>query len=265
MSASLPLPRRSLALVVEDDPDAAEVASGMLGLLGYRVRVAPDGNAALQALAEERPELVLLDICLPHLDGITLMQVAERFVDMKGLRIVAASAVYASDGTEAKVLARMGVTNYLPKPFGLDALRAAIAAVDPDRALPATEPVPGAPRASRPAPLPQPLTFRVDDIVGKLTSREGETTALLTKMVGNDVVVRTSGGVPHEGETLRLEILHRYAVDDAMQQQTVRVMGTATRVREEPPGARVRMAVTAAAPADGWRSVRRLLEMRPRD
>jgi CheY-like chemotaxis protein len=62
-------------LVVEDDPDLASNLAVWLALHGHRARVAPDGFAALWAAAAEPPDVMLLDIGLPGMDGY---QVAER-------------------------------------------------------------------------------------------------------------------------------------------------------------------------------------------
>jgi CheY-like chemotaxis protein len=62
-------------LVVEDDPDLAAGLAGWLGLHGHEVLVAPDGPAALRAAEADPPDVVLLDLGLPGMDGYA---VAER-------------------------------------------------------------------------------------------------------------------------------------------------------------------------------------------
>lgn len=115
-----------LALVVEDDEHAARIGSDMLRLLGYRSRIAKDAHEALYALAEGPPALILLDICLPEMDGVGLMRVMRRVQGMDAVPVVAASAVYPSEGPVARVLAEQGVTTYLSKPFMLEELRRAV-------------------------------------------------------------------------------------------------------------------------------------------
>ena len=56
-------------LVVEDDPDMAEVIVMMLGNAGYSARIAANGQEALDAVAAEKPALVLLDMLMPVMDG----------------------------------------------------------------------------------------------------------------------------------------------------------------------------------------------------
>jgi signal transduction histidine kinase len=85
-----PFPSRGLrVLVVEDNLDAAESLSALLRLWGHEVRVVHDGLAAIDAAREHRPEVVLLDIGLPGLDGY---QVARRLREdpaMDGALLVA--------------------------------------------------------------------------------------------------------------------------------------------------------------------------------
>ncbi|MGH7368815.1 MAG: response regulator, partial [Candidatus Rokuibacteriota bacterium] len=56
-------------LVVEDEPDAAEMIRYNLGKEGYEVRLAGNGTEALRQVKEARPDVILLDIMVPHLNG----------------------------------------------------------------------------------------------------------------------------------------------------------------------------------------------------
>ena len=77
-----PLTHRSRVLVVEDNVDAAESLAALLRLWGHEVQVVHDGLAAIDAAREQRPEVVLLDIGLPGLDGY---QVARKLREEVGL------------------------------------------------------------------------------------------------------------------------------------------------------------------------------------
>jgi signal transduction histidine kinase len=71
-----PVPSRAARiLVVEDNPDAAESLQMLLELQGHQVRTAPDAEAALQALQSERPDVMLVDIGLPGMNGYDLARV----------------------------------------------------------------------------------------------------------------------------------------------------------------------------------------------
>ena len=61
-------------LVVDDEPDIRELVSEILEDEGYEVTVAEDGAAARAAFARNKPDLVLLDIWMPDVDGITLLK-----------------------------------------------------------------------------------------------------------------------------------------------------------------------------------------------
>ena len=115
-----------LALIVEDDPHAARIAADMLGMLGYRTRLAEDAHQALFALAEGPPALILLDVCLPEMDGIGLVRIMRRVEGRQAVPVVAASAIYPSEGAVARVLAEQGVSTYLTKPFMMAELRRAV-------------------------------------------------------------------------------------------------------------------------------------------
>ena len=58
-----------LALVIEDDPDQRRLLKRMLGASGWRVEAAPDGEAGLQLAVEHRPDVIVLDVMMPRLNG----------------------------------------------------------------------------------------------------------------------------------------------------------------------------------------------------
>jgi len=256
MSAAPKNPTAPLALVVEDDPDAAEVAAGMLGLLGYNTRVAGDGHTALQMLSQTKPDLVLLDVCLPGMDGMALMQVAERFADLGGVPIVAASAVYSPEGTEARVLKQLGVQWVMAKPFSLAGLRSVVHQIDPARDLPSV------PRPEDDAKLPEAIRPRrrtrssisaeSHDLVGRAAWEDEEATCFVERLLGDDVLLRTTGGVPEEGMSITVEVADREQVDGVQVVSALRIRGEVFRVKGAPPGSRVRVLVHDAQPAESW-------------
>src|SRR3954453_13455068 len=65
---------RGSVLVVDDEPTIGEVVSRYLKRAGYETRVAHDGLAALDAVAERPPDLIVLDLMLPGLDGLEVMR-----------------------------------------------------------------------------------------------------------------------------------------------------------------------------------------------
>jgi signal transduction histidine kinase/CheY-like chemotaxis protein len=109
-------------LVVDDNVDAAESIAEVLELLGNRVRVAHDGVEALRVAREDVPDLALLDIGLPVIDGYEL---AERLrSEHPALRLVAVSG-YGQDGDRAAAL-RAGFSRHLVKPVSLEEIESVV-------------------------------------------------------------------------------------------------------------------------------------------
>lgn len=98
-------------LLVEDDPAIADVYAFPLRLAGYEVEIAADGEAALEALEAHPPEMMLLDIRLPKLDGL---QVLERLrAAGNSLRVVVLSN--HMDGDTIRRAYALGALEYLIK------------------------------------------------------------------------------------------------------------------------------------------------------
>ena len=126
------------ALVVEDDPNIVDLIRSNLAVRGFDTVVSADGARALQLLETEEPDIVLLDLMLPEVDGFDLCrQIRERST-------VAVIVVSARGGERDKVTAlNMGADDYMTKPFSVEELLARISAnLRRTRAAGATEPGP---------------------------------------------------------------------------------------------------------------------------
>ncbi len=114
----------ALVLVVEDEPEIAEVLEGYLRRAGYRTERATDGVAALALFRAARPDLVLLDINLPGMDGLDVL---------RGIRKVDATPVVfltaRSDELDTVLGLELGADDYVTKPFSPREVMARVKAV----------------------------------------------------------------------------------------------------------------------------------------
>ena len=108
-------PRRPIVLVVDDMPANRELLEGYLEELGYDVRQARDGIEALEAVAAEEPDLMLLDVDMPRLDGIAVCQ---RLKMHPTRRLIPVVILTASNDREVRLRGiAAGADDYLSKPF----------------------------------------------------------------------------------------------------------------------------------------------------
>ena len=102
-------------LLVEDQENNRQILRDLLGNAGYELIEAVDGEQALAAYAKQRPDLILMDIQLPVLDGYETTRRIRRDPESKAIPIIAVTS-YALAGDEAKAMAA-GCTAYITKPF----------------------------------------------------------------------------------------------------------------------------------------------------
>jgi len=112
-------------LIVEDEVSMRTVLKDILDAEGFRVMTAVDGEAGLQAAIEEKPDLILLDIMLPKLDGFALCS------GLRRLRVQAPVLMLTAKGSiEDRVTGLdSGSDDYLVKPFSTDELLARVRAL----------------------------------------------------------------------------------------------------------------------------------------
>jgi DNA-binding response OmpR family regulator len=114
---------RGSILVVDDEPTIGEVVSAYLQRAGYETRVALDGPAALEAVAERSPDLIVLDLMLPGIDGLEVMR---RVRDRTGAVILLTAK---GDESDRVIGLRLGADDYVVKPFSPAELVARVDAV----------------------------------------------------------------------------------------------------------------------------------------
>ncbi len=104
--------RSPRVLVVEDDEDIAQALQRSLRMEGYEVRAAPDGELALEQARSFAPDLVILDLGLPRMDGLDVARA------LRGNDDVPILILTARDGLESRVAGLdSGADDYLVKPF----------------------------------------------------------------------------------------------------------------------------------------------------
>ena len=116
--------RRRMILVVDDEPAIVRLVKAKLQADGYAVLTAPTGEAALTALDDERPDLVILDVMMPGMDGYETLR---RIRGESRVPVIMLTA-RAGDADKLKGL-HGGADDYVTKPFNPDELSARVAAV----------------------------------------------------------------------------------------------------------------------------------------
>jgi CheY-like chemotaxis protein len=107
-------------LVVDDEPPIASFVVAVLAEEGYRTLLAPDGRQALLVAREQRPDFVLADLMMPHMDGAALCRALKADPATQTIPVALMSAAVSRHG-EA-----FGADALLPKPFELDDLLALV-------------------------------------------------------------------------------------------------------------------------------------------
>lgn len=102
-------------LVVEDQEDNRQILRDMLASAGYDMSEAWDGEAGVAAAKEQRPDLILMDIQLPLLDGYEAMRRIKAVPELKSIPIIVVTS-YALSGDEGKARAA-GCDAYVAKPY----------------------------------------------------------------------------------------------------------------------------------------------------
>jgi DNA-binding response OmpR family regulator len=111
-------------LVVDDEPKIADLARDYLEHAGFTVRTAADGEAALTAVRRDRPDLVVLDLGLPGLDGLDVTRAIRRDSNLPVIMLTA-----RDDELDKLLGLELGADDYLTKPFSPRELVARVRAV----------------------------------------------------------------------------------------------------------------------------------------
>jgi CheY-like chemotaxis protein len=122
-------PESRTVMIIEDEPDAAEMFAEMMRLSGFRVVKLLNSVPALAALTSDRPDVVILDVMLPDISGLEVLHRIRRDPGLAGIPVIVVSA--KSMPSDIKTGLDAGASLYLTKPVGFLDLKQAV-----DRILP---------------------------------------------------------------------------------------------------------------------------------
>ena len=103
-------------LVVDDEPDIVRVVVRIMENQGHQVRTAADGFEALERVAAERPDAIILDVNLPRMDGFEVCRRLKGDEGTRSIPVLMMTAAYVSVDDAGKAEA-MGADEYIVKPF----------------------------------------------------------------------------------------------------------------------------------------------------
>jgi two-component system, OmpR family, KDP operon response regulator KdpE len=173
-------------LVVDDEPQILRALGTNLRARGYDVELAPTGEAALAVAARKHPDLVVLDLGLPGIDGVEVIR------GLRGWTSIPIIVLSVREGEGEKVAALdAGADDYVTKPFGMDELLARLRAAL-RRAAPAEEDA-----------VIETADFAVDLAAKRVRAADGEIRLTPTEWHVVEVLVRNAGKLVSQRQLLQ--------------------------------------------------------------
>ncbi len=111
-------------LIIEDNPSHMELAATLLGKFGYAVLKADDAEEGIRLARERRPDLILMDVNLPGMDGISAIRQLKDDPATRGIPVIVQTS-FISEHPEAEIRAA-GAVGFIAKPFHYKELLAAV-------------------------------------------------------------------------------------------------------------------------------------------
>jgi two-component system KDP operon response regulator KdpE len=225
----------SRVLVVDDEPQIIRALQINLTVRGYEVIAASDGATALRVAAEVKPDVIVLDLGLPDVDGI------EVIVGLRGWSTVPIIVLSARADSDSKVLALdAGADDYVTKPFGMDELLARLRAAL-RRAIDV---------ADNTEPIVDTASFRVDLARTKVWRDGAEVHLTPTEWLLLEILIRNEGRLVSQKHLLG----NVWGPEHVTHTHYLRVYFAQLRRKLEPDPARPRHLITE--PGMGYRFVR---------
>jgi DNA-binding response OmpR family regulator len=111
-------------MIIEDEPDAAEMFAEMMRVSGFRVLKMFSSAPAIPMITQEKPDLIILDIMMPDISGIEVLRYMRREPDLLSIPVIVVSA--KSMPSDIKTGLEAGASIYLTKPVGFLELKQAV-------------------------------------------------------------------------------------------------------------------------------------------
>ena len=200
-------PLHPTVLVVEDEPSYVEALSIGLAKEGFRVEVATDGAEALRRFDEVNPDIVLLDVMLPHVSGVDVCRQLRKYSQVPIIMVTAKAAEI-----DTVVGLEVGADDYVTKPYRMRELVARMRAVMRRRGGPAAEEEASASQLVVGDVSLDPVEHRVTvgGVEVQLPLKEFELLHLLLANAGRvltrDLLIERVWGVDYYGDTKTLDV-----------------------------------------------------------
>lgn len=203
----------SRILVIEDEQAIAELVKINLELLGHQVITAPDGIKGLAMSQQNRPDLIVLDVMMPDLDGFTVCQRLRQNPQTNHIPVLMLTALSTTKDKVAGFDA--GADDYLPKPFDIPELQVRVRALlRRAGSVPNSSSLPEILTAGEITLIPENLQAKVSERIEKLTPTEFEILHCLMQHHGQTVstgklLEEVWGYSPDDDvDTIRVHIRH---------------------------------------------------------
>ena len=112
-------------LIVDDDPKSLKLVRDMLQISGYTTIEATDGKQAVKLAKSRKPDLILMDIMMPNMDGYSACHAIKKDAETASIPVVMVTAL--GQALNMKLAKQIGADGYVVKPFGLKSLQSVIA------------------------------------------------------------------------------------------------------------------------------------------